>query len=186
MLHETHPYIKEFKTALEMLELTLIIRADRWPAGEHPRCFNAPTTNEVAAIVVREEYSKQDIALQHQDNWLPHISETHLSYDCFQYPLMFPYGEDSYMTKWHSTWWVDTSHQTWQPGTSLVSIVTKDWTWHSSWKWTAHSHHQSDSISCIQPSTWNNAYRILQIVCDWQICDNSILCWYSQILPMVQ
>lgn len=100
MLHVSHPYVSEFKSALERLdarpELKLTIKADRRPAGEHPRRFNAPTTNEVAAILVGEEHGRRDIILQHRDNQPFFISETHRSYDCLQYPLLFPYGEDGY------------------------------------------------------------------------------------------
>ena len=77
-------------------DLKVIIRADRRPVGEHARRFNAPATNEVAIILVGEEHGKRDIVLNHRDNRLSTIKETHRSYDCLQYPLMFPYGEDGY------------------------------------------------------------------------------------------
>ena len=100
MLHSTHPYVHSFKYALERMEaipdLKMIIRADRRPVGEQARRFNAPATYEVAIILVGEEHGKRDIILNHRDNRLSTIKETHRSYDCLQYPLMFQYGEDGY------------------------------------------------------------------------------------------
>ncbi|XP_034044527.1 uncharacterized protein LOC117526576 [Thalassophryne amazonica] len=99
MLHETHPYVQSFKFALEQMQIPdhkVVIKADRRPAGEHARRFNAPVNNEVAILMVGEEHGKRDIVLKQRDNILTTIKETHRSYDSLQYPLMFPRGEDGY------------------------------------------------------------------------------------------
>ena len=99
MLHDTHPYVASFKFALEQMETPnhkVVIKADRRPAGEHARRFNAPVANEVAILMVGEEHGKRDIVLKQRDNLLMSINETHRSYDSLQYPLMFPRGEDGY------------------------------------------------------------------------------------------
>jgi hypothetical protein len=57
--------------------MRLIIRADRTPVGEHLKRYNAPTVDEVAVILVGNEYDHRDIVLQRQNNKLERISETH-------------------------------------------------------------------------------------------------------------
>ncbi|KAL8574075.1 hypothetical protein ACOMHN_065329 [Nucella lapillus] len=55
MLHETNTYVASFKTALEKMtgpEYRVVIRHDKAPAEEHPRRFNAPTSDEVAVLIV--------------------------------------------------------------------------------------------------------------------------------------
>ncbi|XP_029643523.1 uncharacterized protein LOC115217944 [Octopus sinensis] len=100
MLHQTHPYVREFKNAMDTLDsqphLKLVIHADKTPAGEHPGRFNAPTTNEVAALMVDEVHGNRDIILRHRDEDVTFVSELHRCYDCLQYPLLFPHGEDGY------------------------------------------------------------------------------------------
>ncbi|XP_054259503.1 uncharacterized protein LOC128984227 [Macrosteles quadrilineatus] len=51
-------------------DLKVVIRADRRPPGEHERRFNAPTTNEVAAVVVNDEIESRDIVLRKRDETL--------------------------------------------------------------------------------------------------------------------
>ncbi len=99
MLHERHQHVHNFKYALEKMntaEHAVVIHADRCPQGEHLRRYNAPTTNEVAIILLHEEHGKRDIVLQKRDGFLKRVSETHRAYDSLQYPLMFPHGSDGY------------------------------------------------------------------------------------------
>ena len=63
--------IKVFNYALEKMatnDLQIVINADKRPAGEHVRRFNAPTTNEVAIPLVNQEYEKRDILLRRRDS----------------------------------------------------------------------------------------------------------------------
>jgi hypothetical protein len=98
MLNQENELIKSFKCAMETItpEYNIIIHADKTPAGEHERRFNAPTTSEVAVILAGQPHGSRDIVLQLRDDSLKKISETHRSYDALQYPLIFAKGEDGY------------------------------------------------------------------------------------------
>ena len=98
MLHNHNNYVNSFKFAKDKLapEFKLVIRADRAPSGEHERCFNKPTTDEVAVLIAGDQTGSRDIILEQHDASLKRISETHRSYDSLQYPLLYPYGEDGY------------------------------------------------------------------------------------------
>ncbi|GBM81579.1 Pro-Pol polyprotein [Araneus ventricosus] len=73
----------------------LIIRADKTPAVEHERRFNAPTHNEVPIVMVVDE-SDGDIIFQKRGEGLKRIAETHRSYDSLQFSIIFCQGEDEY------------------------------------------------------------------------------------------
>ncbi|MGD0510892.1 MAG: flagellar filament capping protein FliD, partial [Candidatus Micrarchaeaceae archaeon] len=103
MLHACNPYVKLFKTALEHMtnnDLKVVIRADKTPAGEHERRFNVPTTNEVAILIVGNEFQPRDIVLHKRTPQgtfpLTRIADTNRAYDPLQYPILFPKGEDGY------------------------------------------------------------------------------------------
>lgn len=100
MIHQSHAYIGLFKYALEhmneQVDHKIVIRADKRPAGEHERRYNAPTTNDVAIIMVNEDQGKRDIVLRQRDGQLMRINETHRAYDSLQYPLLFWEGNDGY------------------------------------------------------------------------------------------
>ncbi|KAJ8716825.1 hypothetical protein PYW07_003452 [Mythimna separata] len=94
MLHNVNPQISNFKAALasvpenERNHFKFVIRADRRPITAHPGWCNAPTTNEVAVVLVDQECDKRDIVLRTHDDRLRRISETHRAYDSLQYPLI--------------------------------------------------------------------------------------------------
>lgn len=46
----------------------IVIKADKRPAGEHERVFNAPSTNEVAIIINGTEFERRDILLKKRSN----------------------------------------------------------------------------------------------------------------------
>lgn len=100
LLHEHNQLVKLFKTALDMMpsdDHKIVIRADKRAAGEHERRFNAPTSDEVAIVVVGENLVSRDIVVRRRDgDNLQRICETHRSYDALQYPLIFSRGEDGY------------------------------------------------------------------------------------------
>lgn len=55
MLHEHNNLIKLFEMALERMPLNeyqIVIRADKTPVDEHRGRFNAPTSDEMAVIMV--------------------------------------------------------------------------------------------------------------------------------------
>ncbi|XP_044594412.1 uncharacterized protein LOC123271894 [Cotesia glomerata] len=101
MLHQNNIYVQNFKSAIECVprdcvDLRIIIRSDKKPVDQHTRRYNAPTSNEVAVLMVGQEFNKRDIVLNLRNNTLQRINEIHRSYDCLQYPLIFCYGDDGY------------------------------------------------------------------------------------------
>ncbi|GAU47108.1 hypothetical protein TSUD_403410 [Trifolium subterraneum] len=62
------------------------------------RIYNKPTVSEVAAFIVGDVHtgSQRDIVMHKKSGHLQRINEFHPSYLAFQYPLIFPYGEDGF------------------------------------------------------------------------------------------
>ncbi|GFX26053.1 uncharacterized protein TNCV_2273931 [Trichonephila clavipes] len=57
------------------------LHLNRVPRGEYERQFNAPTTNEIAAVVVSSERTaSRDIVIQAPDGWLTRVPDTHRFY----------------------------------------------------------------------------------------------------------
>lgn len=99
LLHEHNELVRLFITSIEKLisdDHKIVIRADKTPAGEHPGRYNAPTVDEVAIIIVGEQFEKRDIVLCRRNKNLQRVSETHRFYDALQYPLLFCRGEEGY------------------------------------------------------------------------------------------
>ncbi|XP_076272198.1 uncharacterized protein LOC143203777 [Rhynchophorus ferrugineus] len=99
LFHQHNQLIILFKTALDLMPSDnhkIAIRADKTPAGQHTRRFNAPTIDEVAIVVVGENLESRDIVLHRRNDQLQRIKETHRSYDALQYPIIFWQGEDGY------------------------------------------------------------------------------------------
>ena len=98
-LHSNNEYVRLFKTALEQMpadDFAIVIRADKRPVNEHQRRYNAPTIDEVAIVMVGDEFQGRDIKLQKRTSGAQKVAETHRSYDALQYPLIFWQGEDGY------------------------------------------------------------------------------------------
>lgn len=101
MLDQHNVHAKAFRMAHDMLQhhnvndLKLRIISDRQTDG----CiYNKLTISEVATLIIGDIYSgtKRDIIIQAREGNLQRISEFHPSYLDFQYPLLFPFGEDGY------------------------------------------------------------------------------------------
>ncbi|CAB0035520.1 unnamed protein product, partial [Trichogramma brassicae] len=87
------------KTALEQMpsdDFAIVIRADKTPAGEHERRYNAPTINEVAILIVGEDCNSRDIVIRRRNGSIQRVPETHRSYEALPYPILFWQGEDGY------------------------------------------------------------------------------------------
>lgn len=101
MLDQENAHAKSFRMAREKLtegnvhDLKLKLISERSTDG---RIYNVPSISEVAALIVGDvdTASKRDIILQAQNGKLQRIDELHTSYLGYQYPLLFPYGEDGY------------------------------------------------------------------------------------------
>ncbi|XP_074028664.1 mitogen-activated protein kinase phosphatase 3 isoform X1 [Leptinotarsa decemlineata] len=97
--HANNAVVNMFKTALERMPSDthkFVIRADCTPTGEHLRKFNAPTVNDVAAIIVGDPTKSRDIVVQRRSNIMHRVNETHRLYDTLQYPIIYWQGQDGY------------------------------------------------------------------------------------------
>ncbi|GFU85922.1 helitron_like_N domain-containing protein [Trichonephila clavipes] len=75
----------------------VVIHPDRVPHGEHERRFNAPTANEIAAVVVSSERTaSRDIVFQAHDGRLTKVPDTHRFYDALEYWIIFWKGQEGY------------------------------------------------------------------------------------------
>jgi hypothetical protein len=74
----------------------VLIQEDNQHAGEHVRILNAPTTDEVAIVIVGDQFKPRDIVLHNRNDRLTNIPETHRCYDALQYAIMFWDGADGY------------------------------------------------------------------------------------------
>ena len=97
-------YIKLYCFALVLAHLLLLFCSFallsiyiKRPDGEHARRYNAPiATSEIAVLMESEPTHNRDIVLRSKDNTLKRISELHRFYDALQYPLLYPFGTESY------------------------------------------------------------------------------------------
>ncbi|GBM12238.1 hypothetical protein AVEN_37365-1 [Araneus ventricosus] len=92
MLHDSNHYVQKFKTAIEdnpTEDLQIVINADKKLIEGYERAFNTPALNEVAIIIVGNDFEKRDIVLTIRSNELKNICETHISYDALQFRLCF-------------------------------------------------------------------------------------------------
>lgn len=91
--------VRLFKTALDRMpsdDHKIVIKADRTPFGEHSRRFNAPTIDEVAIVIVGDQFQSRDIILHRRNEVIQRVSELHRSYDALQYPILHWRGDDGY------------------------------------------------------------------------------------------
>jgi len=93
-LHSVNRYVKGFKTVIETLlsystDTKVIIRADQKPSYEHRGRFNAPQSDEVAILIVSQEFTKRDIIRRARH-------DTPQRVNALQYPMMFCRVEDRY------------------------------------------------------------------------------------------
>lgn len=99
MLHSNNRLVRLLKTSLEMMPSDthrIVIHADKKPAGQNKRRYNAPTVEEVAIVIEGDQFHPRDIVLHRYNDQLTRIAETHQSYNALQYPLIFWNGADEY------------------------------------------------------------------------------------------
>ncbi|GFT19643.1 uncharacterized protein NPIL_659171 [Nephila pilipes] len=99
LLHEKNHLVRLFKTAIHMMPSDthkIVIQADRKPAGEHVRRFNVPTVDEVAIIIVGDQFQPRDIVLHRRNEQLTKVSVTHRCCETLQYLILFRDGADGY------------------------------------------------------------------------------------------
>lgn len=87
--------IKDLKSAIDKIppseSFKVVIHADKKPPEEHRGRYN-----EVALVLVDQQFDRRDIILENRSNSLHRISEIHRAYDALQYPIMFCWGYDGY------------------------------------------------------------------------------------------
>lgn len=101
MLYQYNEHAKSFRMARERLNdgdvpnLKLKLISQRVTDG---RIYNLPKVSEVAALIVGDVDTAdyRDIIMETQSGQLQRIDELHASYLAYQYPLIFPFGEDGY------------------------------------------------------------------------------------------
>ncbi|GKB86156.1 helicase, partial [Tanacetum coccineum] len=104
MLDEYSSVAKAFRMARDWcnthntIDFHLRLHSDR----KINRYYNALIVSEVAAIIINDfgdGLPTRDIVVNSKDEGLKHVSELHPSYMALQYPLLFPYGKDSFHEK---------------------------------------------------------------------------------------
>ena len=66
LLHEKKNLVRLFKKAVETHKI--VIHADKIPAGEHVRRYNPPTIDEVAIVIVGDQFQPRGIVLHRRNN----------------------------------------------------------------------------------------------------------------------
>jgi len=67
LLHENNKYVRNLKTAVESMnqdgreDLGVVIQENKQPATQHPRCYNAPSGDEVGILMPNEPTATRDI-----------------------------------------------------------------------------------------------------------------------------
>jgi hypothetical protein len=103
MLDDYNVHTQSFRIARDRLmqndvaDVKLQLFSERKTDG---RIYNKPTVDEVAALIVGDVDSaeQRDIIIETQSGELQRINEFHPSYLSYQYPFIFPLGEDGYRT----------------------------------------------------------------------------------------
>ena len=102
-LHNNNSLVRRIKGALDdgvrnihPDNFNIVICADKVPTGEHAGRYNAPTVDEVAAVVTGQDHGNRDIVINHRGEGLKFIKDTNHAYDALQYPLLYTTGEDGY------------------------------------------------------------------------------------------
>ena len=84
ILNEHNPYVRDFMAVAqwnndndEIKDFQVVIHADKKPVGQHSDCYNAPTTNEIAAVLVDQDIvESRDIVIRIRKGKLRRIAET--------------------------------------------------------------------------------------------------------------
>ena len=66
LFHENNNLVRLFKTAIDLMPTDthkIVISADKTPPGQHVRRYNAPTIDEVAIVMVGDQFLPRDIIL---------------------------------------------------------------------------------------------------------------------------
>ena len=87
LFHENNDLVHLFKTAIDLMPTDthkIVISADKTPTGEHMCRYNAPTIDEVAIVIVGDQFLPRDIILHKRNAQLARIAKTLRCYDALQ------------------------------------------------------------------------------------------------------
>ncbi|XP_058746206.1 uncharacterized protein LOC131619082 [Vicia villosa] len=101
MLDEHNVHAKAFRMERDVLKTNFFMDLKPRLISYRPedgRVYNTPAVSEVATLIVGDIDSadKRDILIHRFNGGLQRIDEFHPAYLAYQYPLIFPYGEDGY------------------------------------------------------------------------------------------
>ena len=100
LFHENIILVRLFKTAINLMPTDthkFVISAYKTPPG-NVRRYKSPTIDEVAIVMVGDQFLPRDIILHKRNAQLVRIAETYRCYDALhlQYPIIFWDGADGY------------------------------------------------------------------------------------------
>ena len=102
LISENHRWADIFKQAHEVFrtsdtdQVSLRLTVNR---NQDRRRYNLPTSDEIAVVIPGDKTQTsgpRDIVLHRRDGPLRRVNEGSVMYECLQYPLFFPRGEDGY------------------------------------------------------------------------------------------
>jgi len=82
LLNENNPYVRDFNAETEWIkkkiqDFEVLIHADKKPGRQHSGCYNAPTTNEIAVVLVDQEIGEsRDIVISTKEGRLHRIADS--------------------------------------------------------------------------------------------------------------
>ena len=91
----TFTHCKEYMAAHTTDDYTLVYVDTSRPSGEHIG-LNVPNCDEMEILLHMDVPFKRDIILRYLDDSLTSLSDLNPKYDSPQYPLLFPYGDDTF------------------------------------------------------------------------------------------
>ena len=77
LFHENNNLVRLFKTAIDLMPTDthkIVISADKTPPGQHVRRYNTPTIDEVAIVMVGDQFLPRDIILHKRNAQLVRIA----------------------------------------------------------------------------------------------------------------
>ena len=106
-IHECNPYVKQFKTAIEIAENDgardlQIVLTDRTRRRDiHKGTMNLPSPDSDVAVIapgttITDQFGKLAVTLQLRGGSLQNIDPLHPAYDPLSYVLLFPCGSQGY------------------------------------------------------------------------------------------
>ena len=78
LFHGNKDLVHLFKTAIDLMPTDtrkIVVSADKTPTGEHVRRYNVPTIDEVAIVMVGDQFLPRDIILYKRNAQLVRIAE---------------------------------------------------------------------------------------------------------------